>query len=80
MLWYKKDATFNVPKAKIVISFKSPLAYVTPLSSVLTRLFTDLLEDSLNAYSYYAQVAGLNYYIDNNTEGFEVCIFYFNVK
>jgi insulysin len=33
------------------------------------RLYTDLLKDSLNEYSYDAEVAGLHYNIENQLEG-----------
>jgi hypothetical protein len=38
------------------------------------RLYTDLLKDSLNEYSYDAEVAGLHYNIENQLEGMLVCI------
>ncbi|KAK9454555.1 Metalloenzyme, LuxS/M16 peptidase-like protein [Dipodascopsis uninucleata] len=60
-LWYKKDDTFWVPKANIYIAFRNPLATITPSNSVKTRLFVDLVCDSLNAFTYAANIAGLNF-------------------
>ncbi|KAI9336531.1 Metalloenzyme, LuxS/M16 peptidase-like protein [Obelidium mucronatum] len=79
-LWHKKDDTFWVPKAKAVFTLKSPLAYVTPTACVLTRLYTDCLTDALNEFSYYAHVAGLDYYMSNSTEGIELSISGYNDK
>ncbi|KAJ3016137.1 UNVERIFIED_CONTAM: Insulinase (Peptidase M16) [Siphonaria sp. JEL0065] len=79
-LWHKKDDTFWVPKAKVVFTMKSPLGYVTPTTCVLTRLYTDCLTDALNEFSYYAHVAGLDYYMSNSTEGIELSISGYNDK
>ncbi|KAJ3113502.1 Insulinase (Peptidase M16) [Phlyctochytrium bullatum] len=79
-MWYKKDDQFKVPKAKAFFSLRTPLAYSTPATCVMTRLYTDLLEDALNQYSYYADVAGLSYSIENNTEGLELHVLGYNDK
>ncbi|KAJ3072227.1 Insulinase (Peptidase M16) [Podochytrium sp. JEL0797] len=79
-LWHKKDDTFWVPKAKVVFTMKSPLSYVTPTTCVLTRLYTDCLNDALNEFSYYAHVAGLDYYMTNSTDGIELSISGYNDK
>ncbi|KAI9321267.1 Metalloenzyme, LuxS/M16 peptidase-like protein [Dichotomocladium elegans] len=79
-LWYKKDDTFWVPRANVWILFRSPLAYATPNNCVKTRLFTDLLKDSLNEYAYDAEVAGLAYNIENLLEGMVLAIGGYNDK
>ncbi|KAJ3219441.1 Insulinase (Peptidase M16) [Dinochytrium kinnereticum] len=79
-LWHKKDESFGVPKAKAVFALRTPLAYSTPVTCVMTRLYTELLEDALNQYSYYADVAGLSYFLENNTEGLELHVFGYNDK
>ncbi|KAJ3326456.1 Insulinase (Peptidase M16) [Blyttiomyces sp. JEL0837] len=79
-LWHKKDDTFWVPKAKVSLMLKSPLAYVTPRCSVMSKLYSDLLDDALNEFSYYAHVAGLSFSIDNTTEGIELGLFGYNDK
>lgn len=68
-LWHKKDDTFWVPRANVWILFRSPLAYANPVNCVKTRLYTDLLKDSMNEYAYDAEVAGLCYNIENQLEG-----------
>ncbi|CDH56832.1 a-pheromone processing metallopeptidase ste23 [Lichtheimia corymbifera JMRC:FSU:9682] len=79
-LWYKKDDTFWVPRANVWILFRSPLAYATPTNCVKTRLFTDLLKDSLNEYAYDAEVAGLAYNIENLLEGMLLAVGGYNDK
>ncbi|KAI7855111.1 Metalloenzyme, LuxS/M16 peptidase-like protein [Circinella umbellata] len=79
-LWYKKDDTFWVPRANVWILFRSPLAYATPTNCVKTRLYTDILKDSLNEYAYDAEVAGLSYNIENQLEGMLLAIGGYNDK
>jgi insulysin len=56
------------------ILFRNPLADATPAHSVMTRLYADLLVDSLNVYAYDAEVAGLIYYVDEHTGGILVSV------
>ncbi|KAI9477913.1 MAG: Metalloenzyme, LuxS/M16 peptidase-like protein [Benjaminiella poitrasii] len=79
-LWHKKDDTFWVPRANVWILFRSPLAYATPSNCVKTRLYTDLLKDSLNEYAYDAEVAGLSYDIENQLEGMLLAMGGYNDK
>ncbi|KAG2190397.1 hypothetical protein INT46_004590 [Mucor plumbeus] len=79
-LWHKKDDTFWVPRANVWILFRSPLAYATPTNCVKTRLYTDLLKDSLNEYAYDAEVAGLCYNIENQLEGMLLAMGGYNDK
>ncbi|OBZ83270.1 Insulin-degrading enzyme [Choanephora cucurbitarum] len=79
-LWHKKDDIFWVPRANVWILFRSPLAYATPINCVKTRLYTDLLKDSLNEYAYDAEVAGLSYNIENQLEGMLLAIGGYNDK
>ncbi|CAI2164638.1 11700_t:CDS:10 [Funneliformis geosporum] len=79
-LWHKKDDTFWVPKASVNIKLRSPIAYVTPLNCVKTQLFTDLLKDALNEYSYNAEIAGLSYSLENEQEGLLLSIDGYNDK
>ncbi|KAL1917702.1 uncharacterized protein VTP21DRAFT_3536 [Calcarisporiella thermophila] len=68
-LWHKKDDTFWVPRANVWILFRNPFTHTTPGNYVKTSLFMDLLQDSLNEYAYDADVAGLSYSFENQTEG-----------
>ncbi|TPX31670.1 hypothetical protein SmJEL517_g05085 [Synchytrium microbalum] len=68
-LWHKKDDTFFVPKVYTTWLIKNPYAYASPRNTVLARLFTELMKDYLSEYSYYAEVAGLHYGLDIQTDG-----------
>ncbi|KAI9475636.1 MAG: Metalloenzyme, LuxS/M16 peptidase-like protein [Benjaminiella poitrasii] len=69
-VWYKKDDTFWIPKTNVWITFKNPLAYVTPRNAVILELYISLLTDSLSEYSYNAEVAGLFYILHRECKGF----------
>ncbi|GAA5812303.1 hypothetical protein MFLAVUS_005754 [Mucor flavus] len=69
-IWYKRDDTFWVPRTNLWILFKNPLLQATPRNAVMSKLYTSLLTDSLSEYSYNAEVAGLTYYIDQESQGF----------
>ncbi|KAI8902913.1 Metalloenzyme, LuxS/M16 peptidase-like protein [Globomyces pollinis-pini] len=68
-LWHKKDDTFLVPKAYVCFEIKTPLAYENVRYCVLTRLYTELLKDCLAEFSYFAEVAGFSYSLENSTDG-----------
>ncbi len=67
--WFKKDDTFWVPKANLIVSCKSPIIYASAENSVKARLFTDLIRDALEEYSYDAELAGLQYTISLDSRG-----------
>ncbi|RKP06928.1 Metalloenzyme, LuxS/M16 peptidase-like protein [Thamnocephalis sphaerospora] len=74
-LWYKKDDTFWVPKVYSWFLLKSTNSELKLLIAsacprgVLGRLYAELLRDSLNEYTYDAEVAGLVYGFDVQQEG-----------
>ncbi|CAG8443312.1 16769_t:CDS:10 [Funneliformis mosseae] len=79
-LWHKKDDTFWIPKASVNIKLKSPLVYITPSHCVKAKLFTDLVCDTLTEDSYSAEVAGVTYYFNSDSEGLLLVIDGFNDK
>ena len=52
----------------------SPFAYVDPLHCNMAYLYLELLKDSLNEYAYAAELAGLNYDLQNTIYGMYVSI------
>lgn len=78
--WWKKDDTFWVPRANVIVSLKSPLIYACAQNCVKARLFTDLVEDSLEEYSYDADLAGLKYTVALDDRGLFLEISGYNDK
>lgn len=71
-LWHKKDDRFWIPKAFVMIDIRSPASYATPRAAVVTRLYTDLVNDTLTEFAYDADLAGLSYHFSNTTTGLYV--------
>jgi insulysin len=67
--WWKKDDTFWVPKANLVITCKSPITYACAENAVKARLYTYLVRDALEEYSYDAEIAGLQYTVTLDSRG-----------
>lgn len=79
-VWYKKDDTFWIPKADFRIYFHSPISYASPENSISTSLFFAIFEDSLSAFAYDAEVAGLGYSVDSSRHGFTIRVQGYNSK
>jgi insulysin len=71
-LWYKKDDQFWVPKGSVNVLLRNPLCGVTARDAVIASIYTELVEDSLSEYAYNAEIAGLNYRLDNPTIGLSI--------
>ncbi|TQS32419.1 hypothetical protein Golomagni_07264, partial [Golovinomyces magnicellulatus] len=54
--WWKKDDTFWVPKANVIVSLRNPIIHATAENSIKGRLFTELVRDALEEYSYDAEL------------------------
>ncbi|KAK0722768.1 Metalloenzyme, LuxS/M16 peptidase-like protein [Lasiosphaeria miniovina] len=78
--WYKKDDTFWVPKANLIVSCKSPIVYAKAANAVKARLFTDLVKDALEEYSYDAELAGLQYSVSLDSRGLFIEVSGYNDK
>jgi len=59
---------------------KSPLSYSSPSNNVKTQLYVNLLKDSLNEYSYDADLAGLSYGLETTVEGMILSVEGYNDK
>ncbi|KAG6907416.1 hypothetical protein DXG01_008988 [Tephrocybe rancida] len=79
-LWHKKDDRFFVPKAHAVIDIRSPAGNETARAAVMTKLYADIVNDSLTEYSYDADLAGLSYNFMSHTSGLYVSISGYNDK
>ncbi|KXX73626.1 Insulin-degrading enzyme [Madurella mycetomatis] len=78
--WYKKDDTFWVPKATVIVSCRTPVVTATAASRVKSRLFTDLVKDALEEYSYDAELAGLEYNVSLDSRGLYIEVSGYNDK
>jgi insulysin len=73
-LWWKKDDRFWVPKTNFLITIRSPLTYATPANQVKTKLYCELVKDSLSEYAYDADISGLVYNTSGTALGIDINI------
>ncbi|KAF7323964.1 Insulin-degrading enzyme [Mycena kentingensis (nom. inval.)] len=60
-LWHKQDDRFWVPKAFALMNLLSPVNDRSPRATLLTRLYADIVNDSLTESSYDASLGMLEY-------------------
>ncbi|KAJ7217183.1 Metalloenzyme, LuxS/M16 peptidase-like protein [Mycena pura] len=60
-LWHKKDDRFWVPKAHVIIDLRSPFGNASPRAALMTRLYSDIVNDSLTEFAYDASLGILKY-------------------
>lgn len=73
-VWFKQDDVFRTPKGNLHIQLSSPRAYTTVKKAAMTKLFTKLLKEKLNEFTYPASLAGLNYSVYNTVEGINLSL------
>ncbi len=71
-LWHDTDTSFGAPRAEFYFSFRSPRSMGSPGDAALLDLFTKVIEDRLNTFSYPAYLAGLGFEVYPHLRGFSV--------
>lgn len=77
-VWYKKDDQFWVPKGTVSTMFHLPISQTTPLNSVLTTVYLELVDDYLNDIAYDASIVGLHFGLNPTRDGFTLKIVGYN--
>ncbi|KAJ6525427.1 Metalloenzyme, LuxS/M16 peptidase-like protein [Mycena vulgaris] len=80
ILWHKKDDKFWVPKAHAIIDLRSPFGNATPRAAILTRLYSDIVNDALTEFAYDASLGMLEYNFLPHPNGVYVAMNGFNDK
>ena len=73
-LWYLYDTSFGTPKSTLSINLRSPIANDSPKHAILTSIFTSMIQDELNEFTYPAYLAGLNYDLYSHIRGISIKI------
>ncbi|KAG0697015.1 Metalloenzyme, LuxS/M16 peptidase-like protein [Suillus ampliporus] len=79
-VWHKKDDQFWLPKASLIVELRSPAAGSSPRADTMTRLFTDLVNDSLQEFAYNAELAGLFFNCGSHHLGLMITLDGYNDK
>lgn len=78
--WYKKDDQFWVPKANLFITCRNELPNSTVENAMKARLYTDMVRDALEEYSYDADLAGVQYSVTSHSAGLQIVVSGYNDK
>jgi insulysin len=79
-VWYMPDAQYRVPKGVIAVRFRSTEVGETPEQAALAALYTAVLMDAVNEFSYPARLAGLNFGFNAQTRGITLKVSGYNDK
>ncbi|MFK7831514.1 MAG: insulinase family protein [Congregibacter sp.] len=73
-IWFKQSQDFRVPKGALYLSFRSPLVNATAAQKASASLYTRMVTDALNEYTYPALLAGLGFNLYNHAQGISMRI------
>jgi secreted Zn-dependent insulinase-like peptidase len=73
-IWFLQDETFRIPKGATYINFRSPYVGQSPEQAAAAVLYTALLKDQVNEYTYPALLAGLNFSFYKHAQGMSMRI------
>ncbi len=79
-LWHKSETAFNIPQADLYFSIQTPVANNSAKNWVLSKLYTEMLQEQLNETLYDAYLAGLSTQIYPHLKGFTVRLSGYNDK
>jgi len=79
-IWFAQNGDFRVPRGAMYLNFRSPLVGQSPVQAARAVLYTALLKDRVNEYTYPASLAGLNFSIYKHAQGISLRISGYNDK
>jgi insulysin len=79
-IWYMPDDEFRVPRGVAYINFRSPEVGSSAGQTVQVALYTALLNDLVNEFTYPAHLAGLSFDIYKNSQGISLRVSGYNDK
>lgn len=79
-LWYKPDTVFGMPKVNALFLLQCPLFSSSPSNAVLGNLWSEVIHEICNDFSYIAFMAGINCDFQANANGMEITIAGYNHK
>lgn len=79
-IWFMQDSEFRVPRGATYVNFRSTQVGQTPQQTAAAILYTALLKDSVNEFTYPALLAGLNFNLYKHARGISLRISGYNDK
>lgn len=68
-VWFGQDTEFRVPRGALYINFRSPEVGQSAAQAAAAVLYTALLKDAVNEFTYPALLAGLNFDVYKHAQG-----------
>lgn len=68
-VWFGQDTEFRVPRGALYINFRSPEVGESATLAAAGALYTALLKDAVNEFTYPALLAGLNFDVYKHAQG-----------
>lgn len=73
-IWFAQDDEFRIPKGALYVNFRSPLAGQSAEQAARASLYTAVIRDQVNEYTYPALLAGLNFSFYKHAQGISLRI------
>jgi len=79
-VWYKPDNVFDMPKVNVMVLLQSSIVSVSVVDSVLSLLWTQIVQEHSNDFTYLASMASLHSAVVNSSRGIELTVSGYNHK
>jgi secreted Zn-dependent insulinase-like peptidase len=79
-IWFRQDDEFRVPRGAIYVNFRSPVVSQSAEQTALAVIYTALLKDASNEFTYPALLAGLNFDMYKHAQGISLRMSGYNDK
>lgn len=80
-LWYKPDNVFEMPKVNIMVLLRTAEASSSSaMNSVLALLYSQIMQEHTNDFTYLASMASLHSSVANGSRGLEITVSGYNHK
>lgn len=68
-IWFRQAEDFRVPRGALYLSFRSPLVASSAAEYAASSLYTRMVTDAMNEYTYPALLAGLGFNFYRHSQG-----------
>ena len=79
-IWHRQATDFRVPKGAVFVSFRSPLVSQNASQKATAALYTRMVTDAVNEYTYPALLAGLGFDFYSHAQGISLRVSGYNDK
>lgn len=79
-VWFGQDTEFRVPRGALYINFRSPQVGESATQAAAAVLYTALVRDAVNEFTYPALLAGLNFDVYKHAQGISLRVSGYNDK